>query len=71
MYQPVPPYTDPVPPSTNQYRTWTAPGQLKTGNVAWELQTSAQFTPGLVYKGQQYTEEMISQFFSSQNSPSV
>ena len=22
MYQPVPPYTDPVPPSTNQYRTW-------------------------------------------------
>ena len=48
MYQPVPPYTDPVPPSTNQYRTWTAPGQLKTGNAAWGLQTSAQFTPGLV-----------------------
>ena len=48
MYQPVPPYTDPVPPSTNLYRTWTAPGQLKTGNVAWGLQTSAQFTPGLV-----------------------
>ena len=41
MYQPVPPYTDPVPPSTNLYRTWTAPGQLKTGNVAWGLQTSA------------------------------
>ena len=48
MYQPVPPYTDPVPPSINQYHTWTAPGQLKTGNVAWGLQTSAQFTPGLV-----------------------
>ena len=28
MYQPVPPYNDPVPPSTNQYRTWRAPGQL-------------------------------------------
>ena len=27
---------------------WTAPGQLKTGNVALGLQTSAQFTPGLV-----------------------
>ena len=48
MYQPVPPYTDPVPPSTNQYRTWRAPGQLRTGNVAWGLQTSAQFTLGLV-----------------------
>ena len=51
MYQPVPSYTDPVPQSTNQYCTWTAPGQLKTGNVAWGLQTSAQFTPGLVYVG--------------------
>ena len=50
MYQPVPPYTDQVPPSTNQYRTWTAPGQLKTGNVAWGLETSAQFTPGLVFQ---------------------
>ena len=49
MYQSVPPYPDPVPPSTNQYRTQTAPGQLKTGNVAWGLQTSAQFAPGLVY----------------------
>ena len=28
---------------------WTAPGQLKTGNVALGLQTSAQFTLGLVF----------------------
>ena len=48
MYQPVPSYTETVPPSTNQYRTGTAPGQLKTGNVAWGLQTFAQFTPGVV-----------------------
>ena len=50
MYQPVPSYTETVPPSTNQYRTGTAPGQLKTGNVAWGLETSAQFTPGLVFQ---------------------
>ena len=28
-----------------------SPGQLKTRNVAWELQISAQFTPGLVNIG--------------------
>ena len=51
MYQPMPPFTEPVPLSTNHYCIWTAPGQLKIGNVAWGLQTSAQFTPGLVYVG--------------------
>ena len=67
MYWPVPPFNDPVPPSTNRYcllltqyhhmKTITTPywpsttkyQPVPTYTVAWGLQTSAQFTPGLVH----------------------
>ena len=46
----VPPSTDPVPPSTNHYGPiLTQYHHVSTGNVALGLETSAQFTPALVF----------------------
>ena len=46
----VPPSTDPVPPSTNHYSPiLTQYHHVSTGNVALGLETSAQFTPALVF----------------------
>ena len=50
IYQPVPPSTDPVTPSTNRKPPSTDPVPSYTVG-SWGLQTSAQFTMGLVHHG--------------------